>query len=324
MPRSAPESQPLTPEDVAALVAAATAAPSIHNSQPWRFHEVDDRIELHLDPRRLVRAADSDGRESTISCGAALLNLRLAMRAIGYEPVVDLLPDPAEPEHLATVTRGAIGVATPADAALYRAVALRHSHRRAFDDQPVPESILRELEAAAASEGAALVAVTAPDDQFAVLDLSSAAAQWLLGDPEYRYELSRWTRRLDSAPDGVPVGVMGDEQYPVNGLAWGLAADPQVALAELRRHPILILETDGDAPADWLRAGQALQRVWLTATVRGLVASLFTQAAELRHTRAMLAHHLRLPGSPQVLLRLGHPDRATPHTARRQLGATFR
>jgi hypothetical protein len=315
--------RPFTPEDVAALVGAATAAPSIHNSQPWRFHDVADRIELHRDPHRLLKIADVGGREGTISCGAALFNLRLAMRAIGHEPVVDILPDSADPEHLATVTRGPAGAASTPDAALYQAIRRRHSYRRPFDDQPVAAALLAELEDAAECEGAALTAVIAPEDQLALVDLSSGAAQWLLGDPGYRGELSRWTRRKDSASDGVSVGVMGDARYPVNGLPWALAADPDVALGELRRHPLLVLTTGGDEPEDWLRAGQALQRVWLTATVRGLVASLFTQAAEVRPTRTMLAHHLRLPGSPQVILRLGYPHHGVAHTKRRRQAATF-
>jgi nitroreductase len=323
MNRSTDGARSLTPEDVATLINAATAAPSVHNSQPWRFRDVADQIELHRDQRRVLPIADTDGRESTISCGAALLNLRLAMGALGHEPSVDVLPDPANLGHLATLTRGPAGAMTRSDAALYEAVPRRHSYRRPFGDEPVPAEVLNELETAAGLDGTALTAVRTPDDQLALIDLSSGAAQWLLGDPAYRGELSRWTRRQDSAPDGVSVGVMGDGQYPVNGLPWSLAADPEVALAELRAHPLLVLTTDGDEPADWLRAGQALQRVWLTATVRGLVASLFTQATELRPTREMLAHHLRLPGHPQLILRLGHPCHDVVHAGRRRLRTTF-
>src|SRR5829696_6437516 len=75
-----------------AVVAAAGAAPSTHNTQPWRFVVEPDAIHLHLDPSRALPVIDPTGREARISCGAALLNLRLALRALDLEPVVTLLP----------------------------------------------------------------------------------------------------------------------------------------------------------------------------------------------------------------------------------------
>jgi hypothetical protein len=100
-------------------------------------------------------------------------------------------------------------------------------------------------------------------------------------------------------------------------------ADPQIAVGELRRHPMLILGTDGDAATDWLQAGEALQRVLLTATSRGLAASLFTQVLEVTATRSALRRTLRLPGPPQLVLRLGHPVVGVPQAARRALESVF-
>ena len=68
------------------LVTAAARAPSVHNTQPWRFRVGPDAVELWTDPRRKLRA-DPSGREMLISCGAALFGLRLAVRSLGYVPV---------------------------------------------------------------------------------------------------------------------------------------------------------------------------------------------------------------------------------------------
>ena len=62
------------------LVAAAARAPSVHNTQPWRFRAGPDAVELWTDPRRKLRA-DPSGREMLISCGAALFGLRLVIRS---------------------------------------------------------------------------------------------------------------------------------------------------------------------------------------------------------------------------------------------------
>jgi nitroreductase len=69
------------------LIASAARAPSVHNSQPWRFRVSQDAIELWSDPRRRTWS-DASGREMLISCGAALYGLRLAVRSLGFQPVV--------------------------------------------------------------------------------------------------------------------------------------------------------------------------------------------------------------------------------------------
>lgn len=98
-PRDLPE------EVVAELVAAATLAPSMHNTQPWRFQfdPAGETISLYADPARMLPVADPDGRSLHISCGAALFNLRLAVAVAGRQPVVRLIPDPGQPLLLATL-----------------------------------------------------------------------------------------------------------------------------------------------------------------------------------------------------------------------------
>ena len=67
------------------LIGVAGRAPSLHNTQPWRFAVSRDAIELHADVSRRLKL-DPDGREMVISCGAALYGLRLAVRSLGRLP----------------------------------------------------------------------------------------------------------------------------------------------------------------------------------------------------------------------------------------------
>src|SRR5271169_4957780 len=88
------------------LITTAARAPSVQNTQPWRFRVSEYVIELYADPGRKLKV-DPAGREMLISCGAALYGLRLAVRSLGYLPVVELLPDPARLRLLARMSLGA-------------------------------------------------------------------------------------------------------------------------------------------------------------------------------------------------------------------------
>jgi hypothetical protein len=78
-------------------VAAAVHAPSVHNTQPWRFGHGERAIDVYADTGRRLRVADPAGRELMISCGAAVFTLRVAMRYLGSLPHVRLFPDSLPP-----------------------------------------------------------------------------------------------------------------------------------------------------------------------------------------------------------------------------------
>lgn len=316
-------SAPFTPEQVAVLVRAATAAPSVHNSQPWRFRDHDDQLDLLLDGGRPVTVADPDAREQVISCGAALGNLRLAMGHLGHDALVTVLPDADDPDHLATIRRGAARPTTASEALLYDAIYQRRSHRRPFDPEPVSQALLDELSLAGTGDRTWVREVATREDHLAVVELAADAAHLLLADPGYRGELSHWTRHDTSRRDGVGLESLGTEPYPVSGLPWALLSDSRVGVEELRRHPILVLGTKGDTRGDWLSVGEALQRLLLLATARGLAVSLFTQTVEVPALRTTLRRALGLSGPPQLVLRLGYPMTSVPRARRRALESVF-
>src|SRR5215469_13918562 len=93
-------------EQLRFLLHYAVLAPSGHNSQPWLFKIDEDTVELYADRSRALPVVDPDDRELTISCGAALLNLRVALRHFGYRDVVQALPEPDDPDLLARIHVG--------------------------------------------------------------------------------------------------------------------------------------------------------------------------------------------------------------------------
>ena len=373
------------------VIEPAMWAPSVYNSQPWSFRIIaDDRIELRANvsdsagARRgrwdLLLHSPAPGpwaREYAIGCGAALMNLRLAIRMLGHDPVIALVPAPdSDPGLLASVeiVAGRTHEPKKLEKELYEAIRQRHTDRRPFSDAPVHPGVLVEVERAAAREdgwlrvlhgpyarrwlkasaGAdAAIAVagrgTAPAagdswgltgadgrdiaaDAMVIAAADDAAASGGLSYDallhQFRDELTQWTAHTEDGC-GVRLTASGPRparaNAPVRDFSLGAAdsgsgSDPADAgigssadswSARARRHAwherferhpqLMMLFTDRDDPADWLRAGQALQRALLTATSLGVSASFLTQPLELADLafrydpRYGLLHHGLLP-----------------------------
>jgi len=199
--------EPMTTEEIVRyVVSRAVWAPSVHNTQPWRFAaDGGPRISLHADVERRLPVADPDGREMMISCGAALFTIRLALRSLGYIPETRVLPDPAQPDLVAQVAWHERADADEFERRLAGHVLTRRTHRGAFDPEPLPPDTLAALRDAAAREGAAL-RIMADDGRRATLAAAVQSAEYQLRrDGERLRELADWTPAPGSAHrDGVP------------------------------------------------------------------------------------------------------------------------
>ena len=312
--------------DVEEAIAAAVRAPSVLNTQPWLFVAGDDVIELRADLRRALPAIDPLGRALTISCGAALLGLRLAVTHQRREPVVRIFPHADDPELLAELRIGGPRL-VPADVAaadeeLYSALPRRHSNRQPLRAGRPDDAVLDALATAAAVEGARLDVLDGVDTRQVVNVLHDADRAQRL-DPAVRAEVARWTHRPDDAGDGLRDADLGprasDPSAAVRDFAFGAYVEGRMT-SRFERVPLLaVLSTRRDTRADWLRAGQGLHRVLLAATVRDLRCSLLTQPLERNELRELLRPRRSAAGMPQVLLRIGYgPD--APKSRRRPVG----
>ncbi|HKS46906.1 MAG TPA: hypothetical protein VJT49_17700 [Amycolatopsis sp.] len=286
--------------EIGALARVVGQAPSVHNTQPWALQARAESVELFERFEATLPRHDPHGRDRTISCGAALANLELGVRALGRAAEVALLPDPARPSLVAGVRQTGRANPTATDVERYAAIFRRHSYRGPFSLHTVSPAASHEL-ATAATEPGVQARVIQPRTEAAVLaKLFDHAAEVFRGDPAYQRELSSWV--FEPSDTTVPWGglVRADTHIP----------DIVTLTERLMREGTLMLLTPGDSRLDHLLAGAAMQRVWLTAITRGMVASVLTQPLHLPEIRSGLIELLGLAGYPQLFLRVGHPVHA--------------
>ncbi|MFE6668365.1 Acg family FMN-binding oxidoreductase [Streptomyces sp. NPDC057697] len=346
--------QTLSNAVVTELVADATAAPSMHNAQPWlfRYGRHSRTLALRADFERRIPEADPTCRALHVGCGAALLNLRVSAAHHGLGAATTLLPEPSDPAFLAAVrlsagpddgagasgetedgagvpgeTEDGAGVSGGTDdealRPLHPAIAERHTSRFPFDEQAIPDDVRARLGHAARVEGANLMFLSGPHLD-TVLDLIRDAEGYDRGDPAREAEQEHWARytKTDAPVDGIPDYAFGPrdaaERATNRDFAGSVPVTGRAHVPFEHRPQLVLLSTGGDRPADWLRAGQALERVLLTATLDGLSTSFATQPLEWPDLRWVVRDPVHGTGHPQMIIRLGYGPTG-PRTPRRPL-----
>lgn len=311
----------LATQTVTDLVADAVRAPSMHNAQPWRFtfDTADETMRLYADMNRSMPRTDPDLRALHLGCGAALFNLRVSAAHAGRRPDVQLLPGDEDPFLLATVRLREAERPDPQLSALHPAIRRRHTSREPFSEGEIPQIVLSGLADAARVEGAHLLF---PDTWHTdmLLNLVHDAEGRDTLDPEAFRDVARWTRmeEPDQTADGIPATAFGPSKRagkaPVRDFAGPRDVPGRESAVFERRPRLALLGTDRDRPADWLRGGQALERILLLATLDGLATSLTSHALEWHDLRLLARDPLSSMGDVHMVLRLGYGPggKATP------------
>ena len=312
--------------DWARIVAAATRAPSIHNTQPWRFVAGPDRLDVHLDRERALPVLDPTGRQQIISCGSTVEFAVVALRAAGHEVAVELLGDDRDPDHLATVTVTGAREPSEEDRALAAAIERRHTVRAAFDPRALPADLVDRLQREAAVHDTWFKPITRSEEEVATVFLISRAEEMEQDDPAYLAELQSWMRTDPGSVDGVPVEAVPSDDPRTRPSNWLIRdfvvgqreqqpaplgdSDPDEPPPDVERPTVVLMGTESDDRYAWLLAGRALGRVLLDATAAGVAASPLTQALDWPATRTRMQSRLSLVGHPQMLLRMGYAPEA--------------
>ena len=289
------------------MIGRAVLAPSSHNTQPWFFRLSDSAVDLCADRTRALPANDPEDRELAISCGCALMNLRIAAANLGLNVQVRLLPRPEEPDLLARMFLSGQSDVPADDAELSAFIGIRRTHREGFASGEVSAFALDQLIEATRQEGAHLVPLLTEEvrHKVAALVAEGDALQW--ANPGWRRELAAWIRpRRQGDGLSMPALAVPVARLVVRTFDMGEGVgEKDRRLAEAS--PLLVvLSTEGDQLRDWLLAGQALQRTLLIGCKHGLQASYLNQPVQVESLRHRLSDMVSA-GFPQILLRIGYP-----------------
>jgi nitroreductase len=301
---------------LAAAADAARLAPSIHNTQPWRWVVRGDRLELFAVPDRQLHEQDPQGRLMQLSCGAALHHALIALTAEGWAYRVDR---PAE-QPLAVVHAERHEPAEPAAMRRMQLLRVRHTDRRTVTDERLSPEV-REALIAAARRGGAQLHILDRDQVLQLAVMIEHAGEAEQRDESMRAETLAWVGGDRPEGTGLPDAVVPAE-LPLTTVAerdFGVAGTLQPGGGHDSAAAYAVLYGDGDEPRDWLRAGEALSELWLSATEHGAGVLPLSSPIELDFTRQALRRMLGNTGYPHLVLRLGltDPEHAgPPHTPR--------
>ncbi len=305
-------------------VALACRAPSLHNSQPWRWVSEGPVVSLFLDDAAAPRYTDPTGRELLISCGAVLDHFRVAMAAAGWTSNVDRFPNPNNRDHLASVDFSPIDFVTDAHRGRAAAILRRRTDRLPFAAPPRWQTFLEQLQGTSTFTGVSLFAI--PDDaRTALVEASELTTAARLYDSRYHAELIGWTSDVVVA-EGIPGAALLSK---AESERVGVARDfPAVGQHDRRTEisadhsQVVVLSTDDTSRDSVVRCGEMLSSVLLDATMAGLATCTLSHLTEIPRSRAIVAALTGSAAVPQVLVRIGSapaPDDIAAPTPRRRV-----
>ncbi len=252
-----------------------------------------------------------------MSAGAVVFNLRVVAAYYGLLAEVELLPDPRDADLLAEVRLSSGAERDPDLFSLFPSLVRRRAWRLALDAEPIPDDVFLSLARAAGSGPARIRWVTNTAERSAIAGLVADGDRLLFADPAFRFEVGlrahgRVPQDRQEGDGGLSEGFLpAPDLFP--GLSsWFLAGFDLGGLQAKRdfrvasEAPLLAVVHGDDTPHAWLAAGEEVERVLLSATRLGLVASFLNQPIEVRALRTALQSCLGLEDWPLVLMRLGY------------------
>nr|WP_134206959.1 NAD(P)H nitroreductase [Mycobacteroides salmoniphilum] len=305
-------------------IQAACRAPSVHNSQPWRW-VMDEELKLFLDVNRVLRA-DPSQREALISCGAVLDHFRVAAAAFGWLVRPEYFPNPNDHTHVATMNFTKMQYVTDAHRDRLHALERRYTDRLPFLPPrrwAVTEQLLRQ-----AVSDRAFLDVLADGARPRVVEAAQLSEGLRQYDSEYKSEIDWWTAPFKLS-EGIPDGSLPSEEegnrvdigrdFPFARHRERRAAVPQ------DRATLVVLSTGDDSAQDYVKCGEALSALLIEATVAGSATCTLTHVTELVASRQII-EGITDRDYPQAVVRIGTTPPLDPipaPTPRRPLSAVI-
>ncbi|MCG7597805.1 NAD(P)H nitroreductase [Mycobacterium sp. PSTR-4-N] len=307
------------------VLQVACRAPSLHNTQPWRWTLTGNTVDLYLDPSRRAESADSSGRQALLSCGAVLDHFRVAVAAAGWHGVVTRFPDPENSLHVASIELTPAPGVSPQQRHRADAIMARRTDRLAFLAPPDGAGDLVDASIASEHAGAVRLCALADEHRATVAELSQVTDVLRLYDAEYHAELDWWTD-LFASDVGIPATALisaPESDRVAVGRNFPVTSRPERRKDVDEDHArILVVSSVDDSAESVLRCGEMLSAVLLDATISGLATCVVTHVTELTGGRDVVASLIGNRAIPQALIRVGRApalESPPPPTPRRDV-----
>ncbi len=300
------------------LLNYAILAPSLHNTQPWKFTVRGSEVRVLVDRNRQLRVADPDARELYISVGCALENILTAATYFGLSTALTYFPDPKDEIGVATIIFEDVGSkASLADQERFHAIPLRHTNRQTYANKPLNERDVQHLQACLNEKNVTLTVTDDPVTKQEIDSLVISADITQFADPDYRDELNNWISQGEF------------------GYRWLIARMGQLAATYIDSHhkptkanadivlnaPLLgLLSTSSNDRLAQIQTGQVFERIALNATTLNIGLQPLSQILQVSDLKPAVSK--LFPGAaaaPQMAFRLGYTDVAQDATAREQV-----
>lgn len=294
-------------EVVKRAVQLACRAPSVHNSQPWRWVAEGAGLHLFVDRCRWVHSADRSGREAIISCGAVLDHLRIAMVAAGWQAHIERFPNPNNRDHLASLEFSPLEFVTDAQRKRTEAILQRRTDRLPLG-RPTYWASFEPVLRSSVDESVEMLDVLSDDVRPQLVEASQLTEALRRDDASYHAELQWWTSPFALSEGVPPDALASDSERQRVDVARDFPSrshlDRRVDVG-VDWSKVLVLSTAEDTRTDVLRCGEALSTVLLECTMAGMATCTLTHLIELRDSRDIVRTLIGGRGEPQVLIRVG-------------------
>lgn len=307
-------------EAAAAAISVAIRAPSILNTQPWRWELAHGALALRAERTRQLNAFDPDGHCLLLSCGAALHLAGLALAADGFEVGIERHPDHDDADLLARISLRARRTASVEDTEQVAAGRQRHSERRPFASTVIAPQLIDRLSNASQFDGVSIRIPREGEEMIALAVAVDWAEQLEQNDSDFRAELDAWIRADDTHPDGVPAtaiphvraGHPRHTDVSVGDYALDTPGQQPITTEVDERPLVELIVTAADDTIGRLRAGEATMSLLIEAQRHGLASCIISQAFASAGARSRLRDELGAAAFPQTMVRLGAMPTGTP------------
>lgn len=312
-------------DDFNFLVECAIKAPSGHNTQPWKFENIDHGIIIHPDFKRALPVVDAENYELYISLGCALENLLIAAKQKDYNCNVRY-PENASSSIIIDLTKDDAGKGT--FDILFNEIVKRQVTKSKYNDKSLSDDVLKQLGSCFNFEGITMRILDSKKDLENLIPLIIEANNLQFNNRNFLNELVHWIRfsknEAKKKQDGIWSATMG---MPGLGRLLGslvmknfvTTKSEENRLIELLRHSqgLAIFISDTNNTEAWVKTGQAFQRFGLTSTHLGVSHAHLNMPCEEIVVRQKLAKELGIEHMhPLLLIRYGYAERM-PYSYRR-------